>query len=220
MANVDFRLILSDIWAEPTSAAVTELWADPEQPNWTWKRVTFEQKASGVSLVSHKLKKNTTEFLNQSSTDWSLRRSEGSGWKSLCVNSRETSLIFTMSYASYYINCLVSSSAPPYATTLTDEIVLRPGDALRLQCLAHGTHPIRFRWTRVGGASMSAGAESTKDGLLKIARLKASDSGTYKCVATNHVGSSEALTKVIVRGVWNSEKTFKMFFKSKCSGKL
>ncbi|XP_051742270.1 basement membrane-specific heparan sulfate proteoglycan core protein-like [Ctenopharyngodon idella] len=100
-------------------------------------------------------------------------------------------------FSEAYVQLEVDS--PPYATTLTDEIVLRPGDALRLQCLAHGTHPIRFRWTRVGGASMSAGAESTKDGLLKIARLKASDSGMYKCVATNHVGSSEALTKVIVR---------------------
>uniref|UniRef100_A0A8C1WZG3 Ig-like domain-containing protein n=1 Tax=Cyprinus carpio TaxID=7962 RepID=A0A8C1WZG3_CYPCA len=90
-------------------------------------------------------------------------------------------------------------SAPPYATTLTDETVAGPGDALRLQCLAHGTHPIRFRWTRVGGASMSPGAETTKDGLLKIAQLKVSDSGTYKCVATNHVGSSEALAKVTVR---------------------
>ncbi|KAL0202336.1 hypothetical protein M9458_000354, partial [Cirrhinus mrigala] len=88
---------------------------------------------------------------------------------------------------------------PPYATTLTDETVARPGDALRVQCLAHGTHPIRFRWTRVGGASMSPGAETTKDGVLKIAQLKVTDSGTYKCVATNHVGSSEALTKVTVR---------------------
>ncbi len=105
------------------------------------------------------------------------------------------------------MNCLVSSSAPPYATTLTDETVARPGDALHLQCLAHGTHPITFRWTRVGGASMSPGADTTKDGLLKIAQLKVKDSGTYKCVATNHVGSSEALTKVTVRGASNSGKT-------------
>lgn len=177
------------------------------------ERVTFEEKASGVSLVWHKLKKSTAEFLNQSSTDRSLGRSEGSGWKSLCVNNKGVwgnITQFTMNYASYYINSLVSSSAPPYATILMDETVVRPGDALRLQCLAHGTHPIRFRWMRVGGASMSPGAESTKDGLLKIPRLKASDSGTYKCVATNHVGSSEALTKVIVRGAWNSEKTFRI----------
>ncbi|ROL54822.1 Basement membrane-specific heparan sulfate proteoglycan core protein [Anabarilius grahami] len=102
-------------------------------------------------------------------------------------------------FSEAYVQLEVDS--PPYATILMDETVVRPGDALRLQCLAHGTHPIRFRWMRVGGASMSPGAESTKDGLLKIARLKASDSGTYKCVATNHVGSSEALTKVTVRGV-------------------
>ncbi|XP_048051077.1 basement membrane-specific heparan sulfate proteoglycan core protein-like [Megalobrama amblycephala] len=100
-------------------------------------------------------------------------------------------------FSEAYVQLEVDS--PPYATILTDETVVRPGDALRLQCLAHGTHPIRFRWTRVGGASMSPGAESTKDGLLKIPRMKATDSGTYKCVATNHVGSSEALTKVIVR---------------------
>ncbi|KAK7165613.1 hypothetical protein R3I93_005624 [Phoxinus phoxinus] len=100
-------------------------------------------------------------------------------------------------FSEAYVQLEVDS--PPYATTLTDEIAARPGDALRLQCLAHGTHPIRFHWTRVGGASMSPGAESTKDGLLKIPRLKASDSGTYKCAATNHVGSSEALTKVTVR---------------------
>ncbi|KAK2909517.1 hypothetical protein QQF64_000355 [Cirrhinus molitorella] len=102
-----------------------------------------------------------------------------------------------LGYSEAYVQLEVDS--PPYATTLTDETIARPGDALRLQCLAHGTHPIRFRWTRVGGASMSPGAETTKDGLLKIAQLKVTDSGTYKCVATNHVGSSEALAKVTVR---------------------
>lgn len=33
-----------------------------------------------------------------------------------------------------------------------------------------------------------------------IARVRPSDSGTYKCVATNHIGASEALAKVVVRG--------------------
>lgn len=33
-----------------------------------------------------------------------------------------------------------------------------------------------------------------------IARVRTSDSGTYKCVASNHIGSSEALAKVVVRG--------------------
>ncbi|KAI7811189.1 secreted immunoglobulin domain 4 precursor [Triplophysa rosa] len=88
---------------------------------------------------------------------------------------------------------------PPYATILMDEVVARAGDAIRLQCIAHGSHPIRFRWMRVGGSAMSLGAETTKEGLLKIGQLKVSDSGTYKCIASNHVGSSEALTKVSVK---------------------
>lgn len=50
---------------------------------------------------------------------------------------------------------------------------------------------------------MSPGAETTKEGSLKIGQLKVSDSGTYKCIASNHVGSSEALTKVTVKGEQN-----------------
>ncbi|KAG7223728.1 hypothetical protein INR49_026410 [Caranx melampygus] len=39
---------------------------------------------------------------------------------------------------------------PPYATCLPDQVRLQPGDSLRLQCLAHGSHPIQFVWSRVG----------------------------------------------------------------------
>lgn len=92
------------------------------------------------------------------------------------------------------------SPAPPYTTSLPDQVRLRPGDTLLLQCLAHGSHPITFRWTRVGRAGMPAGAETIKDGQLLIGQVKLNDSGTYKCVATNHVGSSEALAKVTVKG--------------------
>ncbi|KAM4604035.1 secreted immunoglobulin domain 4 [Polymixia lowei] len=88
---------------------------------------------------------------------------------------------------------------PPYATCLPDQLRLRPGDALRLQCLAHGSHPISFQWIRMGRAAMSAVAEVTSDGQLLIAQVKLTDSGTYKCVATNHIGSSEALAKVTVK---------------------
>lgn len=77
---------------------------------------------------------------------------------------------------------------------------LRPGDPLSLQCLAHGSHPITLEWRRVGHAGLPAGADATRAGKLMIAQVKRSDSGTYKCVASNHIGSSEALAKVVVRG--------------------
>lgn len=47
---------------------------------------------------------------------------------------------------------------------------------------------------------MSSGAKITKEGILTITQLKVSDSGEYKCVATNYIGSSETVTTVMVRG--------------------
>nr|XP_046263567.1 basement membrane-specific heparan sulfate proteoglycan core protein-like [Scatophagus argus] len=88
---------------------------------------------------------------------------------------------------------------PPYATCLPEQVRLQPGDTLTLQCLAHGSHPIQFVWSRVGRMSMPAGAETTKDGKLIIAHVKLNHSGTYKCVATNHIASSEALARVIIK---------------------
>ncbi|XP_056136915.1 basement membrane-specific heparan sulfate proteoglycan core protein-like [Lampris incognitus] len=88
---------------------------------------------------------------------------------------------------------------PPYTTCLPDQVRLRRGDALRLQCLAHGSHPITFLWSKMGRASLPTGVETTNDGQLLIAQVKVSDGGTYKCVATNVFGSSEATAKVTVK---------------------
>ncbi|XP_051940981.1 basement membrane-specific heparan sulfate proteoglycan core protein-like [Hippocampus zosterae] len=89
--------------------------------------------------------------------------------------------------------------SPPYATSLPEQVKLQPGDALTLRCLAHGSHPIQFHWSRVGRGNLPAGSHSTNDGQLVISHVKSSDSGIYKCVATNHIGSSEALAKVNVK---------------------
>ncbi|XP_020787077.1 basement membrane-specific heparan sulfate proteoglycan core protein-like [Boleophthalmus pectinirostris] len=89
---------------------------------------------------------------------------------------------------------------PPYATCLPDQVRLQAGDALRLQCLAHGTHPITFQWSILGRAALPPGAETAKDGKLFVPHIRAADSGTYSCVATNHIGSSTATARVTVRG--------------------
>ncbi|XP_026874667.2 basement membrane-specific heparan sulfate proteoglycan core protein-like [Electrophorus electricus] len=99
-------------------------------------------------------------------------------------------------YSEDYVQLEVDT--PPYATTVPDQVTARRGDSLRLQCIAHGSHPISFHWSRVGGAAMSSGAK-TKDSVLLIGQLKVSDSGMYKCVASNHIGSSEALAMVSVK---------------------
>ncbi|XP_041640474.1 basement membrane-specific heparan sulfate proteoglycan core protein-like [Cheilinus undulatus] len=100
-------------------------------------------------------------------------------------------------YSEAYTQMEVES--PPYATCMPEQLKLQPGDAMQVQCLAHGTHPIGFEWSRIGRASLPPGAQATRDGRLFIASVKQSDSGTYKCVATNHIGSSEALVKVVIK---------------------
>uniref|UniRef100_A0A8C6S6Q1 Ig-like domain-containing protein n=1 Tax=Neogobius melanostomus TaxID=47308 RepID=A0A8C6S6Q1_9GOBI len=90
--------------------------------------------------------------------------------------------------------------APPYATCVPDRVRLRPGGTLRLQCLAHGTHPITFQWSFSGNSALPPGAETTKDGQLFIPHIRESDSGTYTCSTSNHIGSSTATARVTVRG--------------------
>lgn len=87
--------------------------------------------------------------------------------------------------------------APPYTTTIPDDVAVRVGEVIRLQCLAHGTPPIRYEWTKVDGR-LPDRAE-LQEGNLQINLATPSDAGTYKCVAINNVGRSEAAAKVSVR---------------------
>ncbi|XP_058266507.1 basement membrane-specific heparan sulfate proteoglycan core protein-like isoform X2 [Hemibagrus wyckioides] len=95
------------------------------------------------------------------------------------------------------VTVMVDVETPPYTTTLPDDVAVRVGEVIRLQCLAHGTPPMRFEWTKVDGR-LPARAE-VQGGDLQINLASPSDAGTYKCVASNKVGRSEAVAKVSVR---------------------
>lgn len=100
--------------------------------------------------------------------------------------------VLTMTY------CTCGSfSAPPYTTTLPDDVAVRVGEVIRLQCLAHGTPPMRFEWNKVDGRLPTRA--KVQGGDLQINLASPSDAGTYKCVASNKVGRSEAVAKVSVR---------------------
>ncbi|KAL7859348.1 hypothetical protein SRHO_G00144950 [Serrasalmus rhombeus] len=92
---------------------------------------------------------------------------------------------------------MLDVETPPYTTTLPDDVAVRVGEVIRLQCLAHGTPPLRYEWSKVDG-SLPATAEQ-QGGDLQINLASPSDAGTYRCVASNKVGRSEALAKVSVR---------------------
>ncbi|XP_054634283.1 basement membrane-specific heparan sulfate proteoglycan core protein isoform X11 [Dunckerocampus dactyliophorus] len=86
---------------------------------------------------------------------------------------------------------------PPYATSVPDDVAVRVGEVIRLQCLAHGTPPLTYTWTKLDGGLPSRAQVS--DGDLQINLATTEDAGSYKCVASNKVGHSEVLAKVAVR---------------------
>ncbi|KAM3617456.1 uncharacterized protein V6R79_006391 [Siganus canaliculatus] len=85
----------------------------------------------------------------------------------------------------------------PYATSVPDDVAVRVGEVIRLQCLAHGTPPLTYTWTKLNG-NLPPRAE-VNEGDLQINLATAEDAGSYKCVATNKVGNSEVFAKVTVR---------------------
>lgn len=110
-----------------------------------------------------------------------------------------THLKFSHSFSTH-VNanpCFLLSLAPPYATSVPDDVAVRVGEVIRLQCLAHGTPPLTYIWTKLDG-SLPLRAE-VNGGDLQINLATAEDAGSYKCVASNKVGNSEVIAKVAVR---------------------
>ncbi|CAM9797951.1 unnamed protein product, partial [Bubo scandiacus] len=95
-------------------------------------------------------------------------------------------------FAEVFVTLDVES--PPYATSLPEETAVRAGDALQVQCLAHGTPPLLYAWDKVNG-SLSARVIH-RAGLLRISPALPADAGTYRCLVTNRVGTAEAFAHV------------------------
>ncbi|XP_020951153.1 basement membrane-specific heparan sulfate proteoglycan core protein isoform X15 [Sus scrofa] len=88
--------------------------------------------------------------------------------------------------------------SPPYATTVPEHASVRAGETVHLQCLAHGTPPLTFQWSRVGG-NLPSRVTARKEMLL-FEPAAPEDSGRYRCRVTNKVGSAEAFAQVLVQG--------------------
>ncbi|XP_026189282.1 basement membrane-specific heparan sulfate proteoglycan core protein isoform X3 [Mastacembelus armatus] len=95
------------------------------------------------------------------------------------------------------VTIMVDVETPPYVTSVPNDVAVRIGEVIRLQCLAHGTPPLTYTWTKIDGP-ISPRAEIS-GGDLQINLATAEDSGNYKCVSTNKVGNSEVIARVTVR---------------------
>lgn len=69
---------------------------------------------------------------------------------------------------------------------------------MRLQCLAHGTPPLSFQWSRADGTL--PGSVASRNELLHFEPAGPEDSGRYRCQVANRVGSAEAFAQVLVQG--------------------
>ena len=90
--------------------------------------------------------------------------------------------------------------AVPYAIAMPDDVSVRVGEVIRLQCVAHGTPPLQYTWSKAEG-SLPARAQ-VSEGDLQIDLATAEDAGNYKCAVTNRMGRSETLAQVTVHCEW------------------
>ncbi|XP_073089464.1 basement membrane-specific heparan sulfate proteoglycan core protein isoform X4 [Manis javanica] len=88
--------------------------------------------------------------------------------------------------------------SPPYATTVPEHAAVQAGETVQLQCLAHGTPPLTYQWSRMGGSL--PGRVTTRNEILRFEPAAPEDSGRYRCRVTNKVGSAEAFAQVHVQG--------------------
>lgn len=110
--------------------------------------------------------------------------------------SHFSSLVFN--YFFFYLSFVfLLLLAPPYATSVPDNVAVRVGEVIRLQCLAHGTPPLTYTWTKLNGNLPPRAHVSGGD--LQIDLASPEDGGSYKCTASNNVGNSEVIAKVTIR---------------------
>ncbi|XP_054464444.1 basement membrane-specific heparan sulfate proteoglycan core protein isoform X3 [Anoplopoma fimbria] len=95
------------------------------------------------------------------------------------------------------VTIMLDVETPPYATSMPDDVAVRVGEVIRLQCLAHGTPPLTYTWTKLDGNLPPRAQVSGGD--LQINLATSEDAGSYKCVASNRVANSEVIAKVTVR---------------------
>ncbi|XP_014117185.1 PREDICTED: basement membrane-specific heparan sulfate proteoglycan core protein isoform X3 [Pseudopodoces humilis] len=87
---------------------------------------------------------------------------------------------------------------PPYATIVPEDTAVQAGDTLQVQCLAHGTPPLHYTWDKVNGSLSTRVAH--RAGLLRLGPAAPADTGTYRCLVTNRIGTAEAFARVAVHG--------------------
>ncbi|XP_045626988.1 hemicentin-2 [Ursus americanus] len=95
---------------------------------------------------------------------------------------------------------LVLQSAPVFRVEPQD-VTVRSGEDVALQCQASGEPVPTVEWLRAGEPlRASRRLQTLPDGSLWLQQVEAGDAGTYECVAQNLLGSATARAVLAVRG--------------------
>ena len=84
------------------------------------------------------------------------------------------------------------------------------GSHIKLDCVADGTAPISYQWTR-NGKPLTRMKYQTYGPIMKIEKLVLGDTGNYTCIATNIFGSSNCSYAIKVYGSYLHSLQFVLF---------
>ncbi|XP_072040765.1 basement membrane-specific heparan sulfate proteoglycan core protein-like [Amphiura filiformis] len=85
----------------------------------------------------------------------------------------------------------------PRPTASPTNQVIKAGDVIRISCMADGSQPMDYEWSKVGGPLPPTATDV--NGMLQITVATAADAGEYRCLARNSAGTREAYATVEVQ---------------------
>ncbi|XP_069115422.1 roundabout homolog 2-like isoform X5 [Argopecten irradians] len=79
------------------------------------------------------------------------------------------------------------------------DVTTTEGKTIEFPCDVIGDQPLNVEWKKEGGVIKYGRMRKLPDNMLRIEDVESSDAGTYICVATNAVGTTEAVATLIVQ---------------------
>lgn len=87
---------------------------------------------------------------------------------------------------------------PSFRKAPVDQITME-GKAVHFPCEVVGDQPISVEWRKENGALKYGRVRVLKDNTLRIEKAEAEDAGLYVCMASNSVGTAEAVARLTVQ---------------------
>ncbi|XP_056010133.1 roundabout homolog 1-like isoform X14 [Ostrea edulis] len=87
---------------------------------------------------------------------------------------------------------------PSFRKAPVDQIIME-GEAVHFPCEVVGDQPIVVEWRKENGALKFGRVRVLKDNTLRIEKAEAEDAGLYVCMASNSVGTAEAVARLTVQ---------------------